>query len=510
MSLAQTRAHGSGAPEKKKAGDKGGDSPEIATARQKAGNAAASDKVGQNGKQDTKGPTRNPWLDGALAMAFGTSLGGLEASFGQEGENRAIGAKASTRKNRMSFGNEVKPDTQDPEQLEVVAHETAHALANGGSGKTPVDLKGDKGEEAADHAGKAFRRWAENGFAGEAPRLKPAHGGQAEVHRYSESASAIDGSPSLKRGSSGDLVKTLQHVLNTTGEHLSVDGDFGKLTDAAVRRFQASHDLDADGIVGPKTASALHHLQSNLPTASTSTTPSGSLTGSPALQEGSRGNDVKTLQTLLNKYGASIWVDGDFGGQTYAAVIAFQRANGLTVDGVVGPKTAGVLTGGKAKSVNSSSSSGSKEPTSSVDAKTEDQWRQKVLDAAASHLGARYYWGADGPSMFDCSGFALYVLRQDTGLVNWGDDTAGGICNRLPKTNNPKKGDMIFFWSGGSVEHVMIYSGSGSGDIGASGGGSHTFGKDPNACVKWSSYSYDSRPHTFGSIGGLIEAKLKK
>jgi peptidoglycan hydrolase-like protein with peptidoglycan-binding domain len=509
MSLALARTHGPNSPDKKKGASSQEETAGAPQQRQKAGNAAAADQVGQSGKKETQGPTKNPWLDGALAMAFGTSLGGLEASFGQDSDNRAIGAKASTRKNKMSFGAEIKPETEDPAQLEVVAHETAHALAKGGSGKTPVDMKGDKGEEAADHAGKSFRRWAENGFEGAAPKLKPAHGGEAEVHRYSESASAIDGVPMLSKGSRGDLVKTLQHVLNTFGEHLSVDGDFGKMTDAAVRRFQASHDLDADGIVGPHTAVALQNLHSNLPSAATSTSTTGTLTGSPSLKEGSRGNDVKTLQTLLNKYGASIWVDGDFGGQTQSAVMAFQKANGLTVDGVVGPQTAAALSSGKAKSVNSSSSS-TKDPVSSVDAKTEDAWRQKVLDAAASHLGARYYWGSDGPTTFDCSGFALYVLRQDTGLINWGDDTAGGICNRLPKTNNPKKGDMIFFWSGGSVEHVMIYSGSGSGDIGASGGGSHTFGKDPNACVKWSSYSYDSRPHTFGSIGGLIESKLKK
>lgn len=49
---------------------------------------------------------------------------------------------------------------------------------------------------------------------------------------------------------------------------------------------------------------------------------------------GSRGADVKTLQTKLN-----LSADGIFGPITEEAVKEFQKANGLTVDGIVGPKT---------------------------------------------------------------------------------------------------------------------------------------------------------------------------
>jgi peptidoglycan hydrolase-like protein with peptidoglycan-binding domain len=56
---------------------------------------------------------------------------------------------------------------------------------------------------------------------------------------------------------------------------------------------------------------------------------------------GSSGTPVVELQQRLNDAGANppLAVDGKFGPGTQRAVIAFQRANGLQPDGVVGPKT---------------------------------------------------------------------------------------------------------------------------------------------------------------------------
>jgi Putative peptidoglycan binding domain len=52
----------------------------------------------------------------------------------------------------------------------------------------------------------------------------------------------------VRRGSSGNAVKAVQVVLK-----VSVDGDFGPSTQAAVRSFQSSHGLAVDGVVGPNT-----------------------------------------------------------------------------------------------------------------------------------------------------------------------------------------------------------------------------------------------------------------
>lgn len=62
-------------------------------------------------------------------------------------------------------------------------------------------------------------------------------------------------------------------------------------------------------------------------------------TANPILRQGSQGQSVKTLQQLLTAVGYPLAADGIFGDRTEAAVKKFQKDNGLTVDGIVGPKT---------------------------------------------------------------------------------------------------------------------------------------------------------------------------
>jgi putative chitinase len=80
------------------------------------------------------------------------------------------------------------------------------------------------------------------------------------------------------------------------------------------------------------------------------------------LQMGDEGPAVSALQAELNEAGVHVAEDGDFGPETRAAVEQFQRAHGLTVDGVVGPQTSAALAaadkGGKKATPPRSSSGG--------------------------------------------------------------------------------------------------------------------------------------------------------
>lgn len=75
-----------------------------------------------------------------------------------------------------------------------------------------------------------------------------------------------------------------------------------------------------------------------------STTYSGKVSEPVALQQGSTGQQVKTMQQKLKNWGYYTGsVDGVFGAQTKKAVIYFQQKNGLVADGVVGTKTLAAL-----------------------------------------------------------------------------------------------------------------------------------------------------------------------
>jgi len=100
-------------------------------------------------------------------------------------------------------------------------------------------------------------------------------------------------------------VPWIQTVLNKAeGENLVVDGIFGRLTLAAIRRFQARYGLPLRGILPPETEIAL-------------------------------------IQTGLNKIAGArvLLVDGVMGNRTRQEIMRFQSRSGLVPDGVVGPKT---------------------------------------------------------------------------------------------------------------------------------------------------------------------------
>lgn len=142
--------------------------------------------------------------------------------------------------------------------------------------------------------------------------------------------------PMVYWGCTGDAVKTLQEKLNAKGFHSgNVDGIFGAKTYAAVTAFQKANSLGVDGIVGKLTWAKLYDATP------VNVTP---VTTQPMLRTGSRGDAVRKLQELLNAKGYTCGsVDGIFGSKTYAAVLAFQKANGLAADGIVGSLTWGKL-----------------------------------------------------------------------------------------------------------------------------------------------------------------------
>lgn len=139
----------------------------------------------------------------------------------------------------------------------------------------------------------------------------------------------------LRLGSTGNAVKTLQSHLNTVmGSGLVVDGQFGPLTDAALRAFQSRYGLQVDGVYGPASAAMMKAALAGktAPIPPKPKPPTGTL-----VVDGIFGPATcAALQRALNKHGASLVVDGSMGPLTTKAL---QRYLGVTADGIVGPVT---------------------------------------------------------------------------------------------------------------------------------------------------------------------------
>ena len=161
----------------------------------------------------------------------------------------------------------------------------------------------------------------------------------------------------LRLGSSGLDVQTIQTYLNRIRRNYPAipaitdpAGTFGESTQAAVRQFQSIFDLSADGIVGKATWYKLSSIYASVTRLAEldsegTTLGIGTVPPNTVLRQGSRGQDVVTLQYLLNvvsRYYSGVPAptqDGIFGSGTRQSVIAFQRAVGLDPDGIVGQNT---------------------------------------------------------------------------------------------------------------------------------------------------------------------------
>ncbi|MCH5344752.1 MAG: LysM peptidoglycan-binding domain-containing protein [Acetatifactor sp.] len=178
----------------------------------------------------------------------------------------------------------------------------------------------------------------------------------AETNIVTNALSSYPGT-ALRVGSTGLDVQTIQTWLNRIRRNYPAiptitdpAGTFGESTRAAVAKFQSIFNLTADGIVGKATwykLSSLYTAVTRLADLDSEGTNLGIGTVPPSavLRQGSRGQDVVTLQHLLDvisQYYPAVPAptqDGIFGSGTRQSVIAFQNAMGLTPDGIVGART---------------------------------------------------------------------------------------------------------------------------------------------------------------------------
>jgi cell wall-associated NlpC family hydrolase len=80
----------------------------------------------------------------------------------------------------------------------------------------------------------------------------------------------------------------------------------------------------------------------------------------------------------------------------------------------------------------------------------------RAVAKARTRAGSPYVYGATGPHAFDCSGLTQWVYRKLGKRLPRTSDAQAGAVRRV---HRPRRGDLVFFHSGGNVYHVGIYAG---------------------------------------------------
>lgn len=83
----------------------------------------------------------------------------------------------------------------------------------------------------------------------------------------------------------------------------------------------------------------------------------------------------------------------------------------------------------------------------------------KALRVARAQKGDPYVYGSSGPNSFDCSGLTQYAFRRAGISIPRTSDQQANFVRRLKNKRNIKRGDFMFFASGGGVYHMGLFTG---------------------------------------------------
>ena len=342
-------------------------------------------------------------------------------------------------------------------------------------------VDGIYGETTAS-AVKAFQR--ANGLSGDGQA-----GVQTQSKLYSSSAryasSPIatanpDATRTLTLGMTGNDVYALQERLIEL-RYLSgvADGVFGAETQAALIAFQKNNGLTADGNAG---SSTLKKLAGSCK-AATRTTPTPVPSGTVTLREGDEGENVYILQAYLFELGYYTGrIDGRFSAETTEAVKAFQRANGLTADGIAGKGTQSKLTSGSAIPAGNANENGQE---SGTPPQTSELTTLRRGDKSAQVMVMQQYLMELG-----------YLSTQPDGQFGAGTERAVKLfqeANGLTADGVAGKGTLSILYSGSAV----AYGGSsgGSSSSGSSPAATATPRPNTDIVIQWESEGDDVRQY---------------
>ena len=258
----------------------------------------------------------------------------------------------------------------------------------------------------------------------------------------------------LTYGSQHETVRTLQHKL----QHLSyydssIDGNYGILTEYALKKFQEANGLETTGKANKKTIQQLIKIEEEM----LEKLDDDSL---PAKDE----NNWTPIQEALQYFGYYDGeLDGIHGPLTEKALDKFKKDRGLDAVHIEAPppEPSPAVTEETPVEIQLNTENEElpqTEEQSVVKTDTVSQNASSITTIATQYIGVPYVWGGTSTSGFDCSGYLQYVFAEKDIVL---PRTVSDIWNVSKPVDKPSIGDLVFFQTyKKGPSHAGIYVGN--------------------------------------------------
>lgn len=92
----------------------------------------------------------------------------------------------------------------------------------------------------------------------------------------------------------------------------------------------------------------------------------------------------------------------------------------------------------------------------------EEAKRMEIVECGKTFIGNSYVWGGIDPNKgADCSGFTMYIMKAIAGIQLSHSSKAQANEGKVVSAEEMRPGDLVFYGSGKSINHVAIYAGDG-------------------------------------------------
>lgn len=255
----------------------------------------------------------------------------------------------------------------------------------------------------------------------------------------------------ISYGQSGENVHYLQVKLNHLGYYEDdLDGEYGILTEQAVKKMQSGLNLDPDGIANDETIQVLMKTEKE-----TQLRVIEDLMDD--LHYGAKSDAIREIQEILYLYGYyDSEIDSIYGPITESAYYTLKEEIDGPIEQTEIPQP--IQDVEVRKETTEDESLGEIEQDKPKQVETHNNGNVNIIEEARSLTGIPYLWGGTSTAGFDCSGFIQYVYKEQNITI---PRTVTDIWNFASPTDSASVGDLVFFETyKAGPSHLGIYIGN--------------------------------------------------